>query len=108
MYEQRRITRDCLVSYRGSRYSVPHRYAERDATIRNTEDGAFEVMVDGQAIIRHKLSPTKGATVLIASHYRGIPGAATNRPPKPPLLVGAPVLPVETRPLSVYEALVGA
>ena len=105
LYEQRRITRDCLVSYRGSRYSVPHRYAERDATIRDTEDGAFEVMVDGQAIIRHKLSPTRGATVLISSHYRGLPAQAAIRPPKPPLLVGAPVLPVETRSLSVYEAL---
>ena len=84
---------------------MPHRYADRQATIRDFEDGAFEVMVDGQAIIRHELSPTRGATVLIASHYRGIASPATIRLPKPPLLVGAPVLPVEVRPLSVYEAL---
>ncbi|HZK13062.1 MAG TPA: hypothetical protein VFC55_00980, partial [Desulfobaccales bacterium] len=105
LYERRRITRDCLVSYRGSRYSVPHRYADKDATIRDTGDGAFEVMVGGKAIMRHELSPAKGVTILISSHYRGIPGAATNRPPKPSLLVGAPAPPVETRPLSVYEAL---
>lgn len=105
LYEPRRITRDCLVSYQGSRYSVPHHYADRQALIRDPEDGTFEVLVSGHAVARHELSAVKGKNIILPAHYRGIPTAPTRRPAKPPLVIAPPALPVEARPLSVYEAL---
>jgi len=105
IYEPRRITRDCLVSYRGSRYSVPHHYADRQATVRDPEDGTFEVMVSGNVIARHELSKEKGKNIIIPAHYRGIKRQPIQRPPRPPLVIAPPALPVETRPLSVYEQL---
>jgi transposase len=106
LYEPRRITRDCLVSYRGSRYSVPHHYADRQAVIRDPEDGTFEVMVSGHAIARHELSKEKGKNIIVPAHYRGIAKAPIRRLARPPLVIAPPALPVEARPLSVYESLV--
>lgn len=105
LYEPRRITRDCLVSYQGSRYSVPHHYADRQALIRDPEDGTFEVMVSGQAVVRHRLSADKGCNIIIPSHYKGLAPGPVRRPARPPLVIAPPAIPVETRPLSVYEAL---
>jgi len=105
LYEPRRITRDCLVSYRGSRYSVPHHYADRQAMIRDPEDGTFEVMVSGHVVARHELSREKGKNIIIPAHYRGIDRQPIRRPARPPLVISPPALPVEARPLSVYESL---
>lgn len=31
LYQRRKITKDCLISYQGCRYSVPHAFAGREA-----------------------------------------------------------------------------
>ena len=103
LYEPRRITRDCLVSYRGSRYSVPHHYADRQAVIRDPEDGTFEVMVSGNVVARHELSKEKGKNIIIPAHYRGLATQPLRRPAGSPLIIAPPATAVEVRPLTVYE-----
>lgn len=107
LYEKRKITSDCLVSYQGCRYSVPHAYAGREATIRDYESGAFEVLVDGEVVEVHELSPFRGKTIISERHYRGIP--VGDAPPRKrlPILTRFELPEVEERPLSVYETLAG-
>ena len=103
LYERRKITNDCLVSYRGSRYGVPHQFAQRECLIRDHEDGRFDVVVDGTTIITHEMSAQKGRTIITARLYSGIKREAIVPRPRLPLLCPQPI--VESRPLSVYESL---
>ncbi|KKL49714.1 hypothetical protein LCGC14_2312770, partial [marine sediment metagenome] len=103
LYEKRKITNDCLVSYRGSRYGVPHQFASRECLVRDYEDGHFDVVVDGSTIITHEMSAQRGRTIITARLYSGIKRETIVPRPRLPLLCPQPV--VESRPLSVYESL---
>ncbi len=74
MEEVRQVSRDCLVSYGGSRYSVPHRYAGTRVWVRTALGVHLEVYdPPGERIATHTLAAKKGQTVLDASHYVGLP-----------------------------------
>lgn len=71
--EFRKVSWDCLVSFHGSRYSVPHVYAGQQVWVRSSQGVRLAVYNQrGECIARHALSATKGATTLVPAHYDGL------------------------------------
>lgn len=112
----RRVSRDCLVSAEGRRYSVPFAWVGREVEIRGTARHIV-VVGDGAVIARHPRH-TRSRLVLESAHYDGESTAAV-RAPTPlgrrsqlqlaatPYAVSLPAPDAITRPLSAYLALVG-
>lgn len=76
--EARKVSLDCLVSYGGSRYSVPHRHAGAQVWVRAVLGARLEVYgAQGECVATHALAATKGALVIDPAHYAGLP----QRPP---------------------------
>ena len=74
--ESRKVTADCLLSYNGSRYSVPWMFAGKHVWLRLSRGYYLEIYSQANApIARHTLSLRKGAVVIEKSHYRTHPGA---------------------------------
>ena len=106
--ETRRVSRECFVSYLGNRYSVPWRFAGREAQIE-VRDGVLVVRVDGEERCRHELRSGSGAVVRDKEHFVGLYGTTrqqnlqeflrTHREEPPPT--------VEERPLAVYDQFLG-
>lgn len=113
---QRKVSRDCLVSYEGSFYSVPAAYVSQRLTLRVTEEE--EVLVlnpDGIEITRHRLASHLGQRILDPAHYKEmsfshqvlpLPGATqvSHADLAPTSWPDAPA--VDARPLSLYEQVV--
>lgn len=112
----RRVSRDCLVSFEGRRYSVPFAWIGRHVEVRGT---AQEVVVwaEGQIIARHPRH-THRTLVLDAAHYDG-ESTATVTAPTPlgrrarlqlvaqPYTALLPAPEAVTRPLTQYLTLLG-
>lgn len=72
--EARKVRLDCLVSYGGSRYSVPHRHAGAQVWVRAVLGARLEVYdARGECAATHALAATKGALVIDPAHYAGLP-----------------------------------
>lgn len=111
----RRVSRDCLVSFEGRRYSVPFRWVGRLVEVRGTAQHVV-ILADGRELARHARH-TARRLVLEPTHYEG-PSTATVRAPTPlghrarlqlaTQLAGVPGLPAPAavaRPLSEYLTL---
>jgi transposase len=111
----RQVTKDCLVSYGGNRYSAPHRYAGKSVVVREPLDsGTIRIFYQQEIIAEHRRATGKGEMLIQPAHYGSLP----RRPRQP---VTQSVLPiaeltpgpgvglhhlipeVELRPLSIYE-----
>jgi hypothetical protein len=118
---QRKVTKDCLVSYQGVRYSVPHRYVGKVVTVREpVEGGVIHIHFQDERIATHPKGLEKGAFIIDEEHYKGLwpkrlrhgrgsGGREGNGVPLPagPGVGLAHVAPVvEERPLDVYELVV--
>jgi len=69
--ETRKVTSECLISYGGSRYSVPWPFAAKHVWVRVSKGYFLEVYSQANALVAvHTLSLKKGAVVLEKSHYR--------------------------------------
>jgi transposase len=69
----RKVSWDCLVSFDGSRYSVPWQYAGKQVWLRPSQGVRLTVRNSaGEEIARHRLSDKKGATVINPMHYEGL------------------------------------
>jgi transposase len=66
----RKVSWDCLVSFRGSRYSVPAVYAGKRVWLMVSR-GTHLLVLNGQRqiVAEHALSRRHGTTVLIQEHY---------------------------------------
>jgi transposase len=71
--ELRQVSWDCLVSFGGSRYSVPWRHAGQRVWLRPSR-GTHLVVRDrlGEEVARHALAARRGVTVLDPAHYAGL------------------------------------
>jgi transposase len=116
--EDRRVAKDCLLSYRGNRYSVPFRFAGKTVLVREpVTSGRIQIYSDVQVIAEHRLAEGHGAMVMVPEHYQGL---AEKRPgrgpaPSPECSPGIELTPgpgvgrgflapeVEQRSLAVYE-----
>jgi len=69
----RKVSLDCLVSYGGSRYSVPWQYAGKSVWLRPTLSSGLEILAQtGETLARHQLSKEKGKSVVDLAHYQGL------------------------------------
>ncbi len=109
--ETRKISRDCFISYLGNKYSVPYKYAGREATLQIFE-GKLRVIVGGEQVCEHEILTGSGRESKNKEHFRGLLGeifkenkAAMNKPRQPLLKFESQE--VEKRSLSVYDAFSG-
>jgi transposase len=97
------VSRDAMVSWEGSRYSVPWSYAGKQVWIRE-QDGEVRVQHGSECIARHERAPRRHMLVRVSEHHAGIPlGARANTKTLVHLVEGAPM--VESRSLAAYESL---
>jgi len=69
----RKVSWDCLISYGGSRYSVPCTQAGKDVWVRVSQGRELEVYAaDGRLLARHLLALRSGAVVTQEAHYAGL------------------------------------
>ncbi|MEM3421965.1 MAG: hypothetical protein QW315_06900, partial [Candidatus Hadarchaeum sp.] len=67
------VSWDCLISFEGSRYSVPYQYAGKQVWVRTSQGAKLLIRnQEGKLIASHPLSPRKGAIILVEDHYRGL------------------------------------
>ncbi len=118
----RRSTRDCLVSYSGTLYSVPAAYAGQQLLVRETEHEEVAILgPHGEEIARHRLATGAGGAhqrVVVPSHYAALHlGDWVTIPPTTPATTSAAPVPattvlpdaplVEVRTLAEYDRLLG-
>ena len=108
--EHRKISREAYISYLGNRYSVPYRYAGREAILEIQSDQMI-VRVGTETVCSHTIVPGHARSIREKEHFSGLlaevmrcnaqSGAASR-----PLfrLIGPEI---EHRSLSVYEGLSG-
>ena len=66
----RHVNFDGVLSFGGSRYTVPSEYAGKDVWVRTCQGRYLDVYdQQGKLIWCHTLSQRKGATVLVEEHY---------------------------------------
>jgi transposase len=71
----RTVSRDCLVAFGGSRYSVPWPYAGQRVWVRASQGVRLAVRDErGEVIATHALAAPKGMTVIDPAHYAGLRG----------------------------------
>lgn len=102
------VSRDCLVSYGGCRYSLPAEWAAKMVWVRPVGGDRIVVTAKGQIISEQPLEPTLKRTVITDSHYASLRGRPRLRPVRVIPRIEPPPLEVERRPLSEYQALVEA
>jgi transposase len=69
--ETRQVTSDCLISFGGSRYSVPWPFARKFVWVKVSRGYFLEIYSQGNALVAtHVLAAKKGSVVLEKSHYR--------------------------------------
>lgn len=68
--EVRPVTKDCLISYAGCRYSVPDDFAGHDVWLRISQGCKLLIYSNNNALIAtHQLSLVKGKIIIIDAHY---------------------------------------
>lgn len=112
----RQVAKDCLVAYRGNRYSVPHRFAGNGVVVREPLDaGTIRIFHQHDLIAEHRLCPSRGELVVEQSHYAGLPrrsrvpvlrtsSPAVELTPGPGVGLHYMAPEVELRPLSIYQS----
>jgi len=68
--EERKVSRDCYVSYKGNRYSVPWKYAGRIATV--SEEGSILKIVIGEDTYEHEILQGTGRISRKEEHFEGL------------------------------------
>jgi transposase len=117
--EDRRVAKDCMLSYRGNRYSVPYRFAGKTVLVREpVAGGLIQIYSDIKVIAEHRLAEGRGVMVTDPAHYAGLaeqrrargPASPTEGSPSPVVLTPGPGVgreflapEVEQRSLKVYE-----
>src|SRR5258708_20028213 len=96
--EDRRVAKDCMLSYRGNRYSVPFRFAGKTVLVREPVTGSrIEIYSGIKVIAEHWLAEGRGVMVSDPAHYEGLTEKHCPRGPPPPSHASPP--PVDLTPL---------
>lgn len=81
--EPRKVSWDCLISYRGVRYSVPHKFAGKQLWIRSSHGEKLEVYSpEGELITEHTICDEKGKIISLSEHYEGLLSSTPKSLPK--------------------------
>ncbi len=102
----RRVNAESLLHFQGSRYSVPWRFAGREAVVRLTGK-AITIEVAGEVVARHEQRAGSGHTVKLKEHYEGLLQAirSTNRGEEQWRTIQNMLEAVAQRPLEEYDFL---
>lgn len=106
--EHRKISREAYISYLGNRYSVPYRYAGREAVVEIQSD-QMVVRVGTETVCRHTIVPGHARIIREKKHFSGLLAevmrcnAQSGAASRPLFQMTGPE--VEHRPLSAYEEL---
>ncbi|MGA9291198.1 MAG: IS21 family transposase, partial [Ignavibacteriaceae bacterium] len=69
--DTRKVSYDCLISYNGSRYSVPWMFAGKFVWIKISKGYYLQIYSQSNKLIaEHKLSVKKGSTIIVQEHYK--------------------------------------
>ena len=69
--ETRKVSRDCYVSYRGNRYSVPWKYAGRECRIIE-ESSMVRMEIDSTVVADHAILSGTGRISRKNEHFEGL------------------------------------
>lgn len=70
--EIRRVTNDCLISYKNNKYSVPHYFAGCEVWVRTLRGVTLEIYSSKNKLIAsHKLSLSKKEIIVNKEHFAG-------------------------------------
>lgn len=69
--EFRKISKDCYVSYGGNKYSVPWRFAGREAKLLIT-NGRMDVEIGGEFVYSHEVVEGSHRCIKIKEHFAGL------------------------------------
>lgn len=100
------VSRDCLVSYGGCRYSVPAEWAGKNVWVRAVSGERIVVSAGGKIISEHPLEPILKRTIINQAHYASLRGRPRRKRVRVIPRIDSPRLEVEHRSLAEYEALV--
>jgi transposase len=71
--EFRQVSKDCLISFAGVRYSVPWPYAGRQVLVRQSQGREAAIYApSGELLARHPLRPSGSSPVILPEHYEGL------------------------------------
>jgi hypothetical protein len=71
--EFRQVSKDCLISFEGVRYSVPWPYASKRVLVRQSQGRELAVYaLSGTPLVRHPLLPSGSAPLMLPEHYDGL------------------------------------
>ena len=71
--EVRKVNWDCLLSFRGNKYSVPYTYAGKLVWVRTSQGAMLQVYNQKrECVATHSLSAGKGAIIMEKAHYAGM------------------------------------
>lgn len=108
-WELREVSKDCLISYRQNRYSVPYRYAGQRVKIHETNETMLEIYDEYERIAVHPLAEGRHQLTMSPEHYQGLVGTKKEQETNPHGLATpdspTPTSNVESRSLAVYAAL---
>lgn len=69
--EVRKVTADCLISFGGSRYSVPYLFATKEVWLKISKGCILQIYSSQNKLLaEHKLSLQKGKVVINEEHYK--------------------------------------
>ena len=102
----RKVSRDGFVSFEGSRYGVPWRFAEQMVQVSAGPE-VLEVWDGEQRLALHPRSEVKGERLILPGQWEGLPAAGSNRPQPRAIATQVAGGQVEQRSLAVYEQLSG-
>lgn len=69
--EVRKVSADCLISYGGSRYSVPYLFATKEVWVKVSKGYYIEIYSSQNKLIaRHRMSMEKGRVIIDQQHYK--------------------------------------
>jgi len=105
--ENRKVSKDCYISFLGNKYSVPYRFAGRIVELQIFEE-KFEVYVDYEKICEHEVLPGNCRVIRKKEHFQGLLSEVLKENSKSKkssqilLISSGPE--VEKRSLAVYDA----
>ena len=69
----RHVSKDCLISFGGVRYSVPWAYAGKQVLVRSSQGREVVIYATGGTLLaRHALRPSGSPSVILPEHYEGL------------------------------------
>lgn len=104
----REVSRDCFVSYKGKKYSVPFRYAGQKVKMKITLEQEIEIFNEQECIAKHPVLSGKAKVIADKGHFEGLHKEKGQKKTKHKGLAThdsfSSVPEVEKRPLASYAA----